>query len=208
MIRENSLDQRKLSYGQKRRFRGLEDYAIGKRLAEATRLMRRIVPSESAKPLEVLELGCGYWGKNIIRLKREFEGFEFAGIDLSVSKKVTDVQLIESDITEWHPFRKYDVVLSLAVVEHLLEPTKHFELIADCLKPNGLAGLTTPTPKADRVLSILSRLGIFDRSEILDHKMYLTETGITRLAHFAGLQIEEFRTFSFGMNQWALLRKP
>jgi cyclopropane fatty-acyl-phospholipid synthase-like methyltransferase len=207
MIGEKSLNQRKVSYGQKRTFRGLEDYAIGRRLAEAKSLIYRLVLTGTEEPLEVLELGCGYWGKNLTRFQSEFKGVEFTGVDLSVAKEGIEVRLIEADITNWRPTRKYDVVLSLAVVEHLLEPTKHFNLIADCLKPNGLAGLTTPTPQAHRALSILSRLGIFDRSEILDHKMYLTESGITQLAQHAGLLLEEYRTFSFGMNQWALLRK-
>lgn len=143
----------------------------------------------------------------MVALQPDYLNVKLTGVDLSVSKETDGIKLIEADITDWKPEQIYDMVLSLAVAEHLLDPASHFALIAKCLKEGGLAGLTTPTPQADFVLRTLGKLGIFDRQEIEDHKLYLTQNGLQTLAKQAGLAVEECYTFSLGMNQWMLLRK-
>jgi trans-aconitate methyltransferase len=199
--------QRETSYGERRTFRGLEDFAIKRRLQAASQLIKTMATQDPGKNHKILELGCGFWGRNLVQLSKEFSHMNFTGVDLSVSNEVHGIQLIEADIMTWEPAHEYDLVLSLAVVEHLLDPQKHFDLIATCLKKGGYAGLTTPSPQAHLALDILSRLGIFDRAEIMDHKLYITETGVRQLATRGGLTIEEIRSFLLGMNQWTLLRK-
>jgi len=198
--------KREVSYGENRSFRGLEDFAIRRRLRPAQQMLKELSHQNPAKNFEVLELGCGFLGRNLTQLSKDYANIRFTGVDLSVSKDVSGIQLIEDDISTWKPSHEYDAVLSLAVVEHLSNPQGHFDLIATCLKDDGLAGLTTPGPQAHLALDVLSRLGVFDRSEILDHKLYLTERGTRLLAKNSGLLVQEFRTFSLGMNQWILLR--
>ena len=205
MVKESAMRKRDIAYGEHREFHGLERYAISRRLKQAHGLLGRLAIQKPKA--EVLELGCGYWGNNLTLLHQEYPNIIFTGVDLSVSKDVTDIQLIQADISSWNPHYEYDAVLSLAVVEHLLNPQAHFRLLADCTKAHGLVGLTTPTPQSHFILNLLAWLKIFDRSEIDDHKSYLTEAGIRTLAENTGFSIQEFRTFSAGMNQWALLRK-
>jgi len=205
MSKESALRKRGIAYGEHREFYGLEAYSISRRLKQARGLLGRLVIQKPKA--EVLELGCGYWGNNLRLLHQEYPHIKFTGVDLSVSKGVTGIQLVQADIFSWNPHYEYDAVLSLAVVEHLLNPQAHFRLLAHCTKAHGLVGLTTPTPQSHFILKLLAWLKIFDRSEIDDHKNYLTETGIRNLAENTGFSTEEFRTFSAGMNQWALLRK-
>ncbi len=208
MAKDLATDKRRVSYGEERTFRGLEDVAIRRRLIKAHRLLEILLYENPEKELQVLELGCGFWGRNLQMLSEDFAGVQFTGVDLTVTKeKIGPVSLFQADLIKWKPGRAYDGVLSLAVLEHLLDPQQHFELIASCLKKGGLAGLTTPTPPAHSILERLARLGIFDRAEIKDHKMYFTENGLTNLAKGAGLALEEYREMSLGMNQWMLLRK-
>jgi trans-aconitate methyltransferase len=205
MMAKSTLQNRNISYGEKRKFGGLEAIAIRRRLKQALDLLRDI--SIQAPTAYVLELGCGFWGSNLIAMEAVFPAMSFTGVDLSVSKDVSHIELIEANVSSWTPNRQFDVVLSLAVVEHLPDPQHHFGLLADCVKDAGRIGLTTPTPQSHFVLKVLSRLGIFDRSEIDDHKSYLTESGIRTLADISRLTFEELYTFSFGLNQWALMRK-
>ncbi len=198
--------QRPSSYGQQRGFVGLEKFAIGKRLERAKKLVGQA--QEKVQQPEVLELGCGYFGLNLVELSREFPSTRFTGVDLSVHSDPQGFSLIESDLSSWSPEKEYDCVLSLAVAEHLLDPAGHFGLIAKSLRSGGLAGITTPTPQADMVLSAFARLGIFDRDEIADHKLYLTETGLRKSVASAGLLLEEYTSFSLGFNQWLRVRKP
>jgi hypothetical protein len=199
--------QRDQSYGQERNFRGLEAFAIRQRVGKSRWLLDQLFADNPGRDLSVIELGCGYRATNLQALSTEFENVAFTGVDLSVNTNSASVELIQANLAEWKPNKRYDGVLSLAVAEHLLDPRRHFHLIADCLEKGGLAGLTTPTPQAHLLLAALSRLGVFDRDEIHDHKLYLTQTGIEGMASEAGLRVEGYSQFSLGMNQWTLLRK-
>jgi trans-aconitate methyltransferase len=205
MMVKSSLQHRDISYGQQRKFSGLEAIAIRRRLKQAFHLLQDV--SMQAPEASVLELGCGFWGSNLIALSEAYPAMSFTGVDLSVSEDESSVHLIQGNVSNWTPNKQFDVVLSLAVVEHLPNPQYHFVLLADCTKKTGWIGLTTPTPQSHFILKALSQLGIFDGTEIEDHKSYLTLSGIQALAHISKLTVEELHTFSFGLNQWALMRK-
>lgn len=203
-------DKRVHSYGEKRNFRGLEASAIKRRLNKASHLIKALILENPGKELHVLELGCGFWGRNLNTLSREFPKVHFTGVDLTVTddRQETLVNLMSADVSNWNSDRIYDGVLSLAVLEHLSDSIGHFALIKNCLKPRALAGLTTPTPSSHLVLETLAALGVFDREEINDHRAYFTETGLKTLAQESNLAVEEYAKMSLGMNQWILLRKP
>jgi hypothetical protein len=61
--------------------------------------------------------------------------------------------------------------------------------------------MTTPTPQAHLILKILSLLGIFDKQECEDHKLYLTRKGIETLAKKSFLKLINFKYISAGLNQ-------
>lgn len=201
---------RSIAYGQTRQFKGLERFAIQRRQRIAQQAMQTLVEARSRQDLDVLELGCGYAGANLQLLAEAFPQAHYTGVDLRVAKDVvgdSPLRLLEADVESWKPKQSYDLVISLAVVEHLVRSAAHFALIAASLTSNGLAVLTTPTPIADLPLRALARLGIFDRDEIADHKTYLTHTGIQIFCKEAGLEIVDYHLASFGMNHAALLRK-
>lgn len=197
------------SYGQSRQFSGLELWAIRRRQRVALQALRGLVHARPGAELRVLELGCGYLGANLQMMAAQFPLVQFTGLDVHIFDEGTSpqIQLIQGDIEVWQPKKQYDLVMSLAVVEHLARPAEHFGVIAGCLKPDGLAVLTTPTPLADIVLRSLARAGIFDRGEILDHQTYLTESGIRSFCRRAKLEIMKYGRASFGMNHTALMRK-
>lgn len=205
-LKSSRLDTRRASYGQQRDFRGLEKFAIQRRLRAAFVLMDKLAAED--RDLAVLELGCGYYGNNLRALKSAYPQAKFVGVDFSVDPDQPEgIELIRADLRTWAPKTKYDAVLSLAVAEHLSEPQAHFELISNCLRSFGLAGITTPAPVAHSMLSTFARLRIFDRAEIGDHRLYLTESGMRGMAAQADLEILEYKTFSLGFNQWMMMQK-
>lgn len=154
----------------------------------------------------VIELGCGYHGTNLRLLSELYPEVTFCGVDLMVSDQpIPRTQLEAADISQWQPAERYDVVLSLAVVEHLIEPLAHFDLIRRCLQPGGIALLTSPTPANHTVWSGLARLGLIHVA-VDDHKLYLTRAGIADLAAEAGLSLVQYRSFQAGLNQYAWLK--
>ncbi len=207
ITREVSMRKRAIAYGEQRQFRLLEAFAIRRRLKAARHLLNLLLESQPDAKLSVLEVGCGFWGSNLSLLQKENASIEFTGVDLSVSRDVKNVKLIQADISTWKPAREFDAVVSLAVIEHLIDPLNHFRLLAASVKQGGLIGLTTPSPQSHFILQMLAKLRIFDSDEIQDHKIYLTETAIRLCAAGADLSIEEYKPFSFGLNQWVLMRK-
>ncbi len=158
--------------------------------------------------INVLELGCGYNGFNLIYLSKIFPAIDFTGVDVSVKKTENpNVNLVCGDIEIWQPKLMYDVVLSLAVIEHLTDPSKHFHLIKKCLNPDGKAILTTPTPFNHIIWSNLARFRMIDVNNIDEHKLYLTRGGIYSLAVTHDLSVIQYKQFQLGLNQYATLAK-
>ncbi len=203
-------NSRDFSYGQNRRLSWLEKIAVARRLSFAIQELA-CLKGDSRSKLDVVEIGCGFHASNLRYLSQRYPEYRFTGVDLQVSKDAQvdgSLELIEADQFSWCAGPDFNMVLSLAVAEHLLEPQQHFELIAKSLSKNGVAVLTSPTPLAHMVLYILTRLRIFDRKECDDHKLYLTEAGIRSMAEKAGLKIKKFSYFQLGLNQVAVLERP
>ncbi len=199
---------RSFSYGQNRRFSALERAAIQRRLRQVIKSLVRLTKDRPNTPIDVLELGCGYFASNLRQIKRLVPNARCMGVDLVVNQEVAgrqDLELLEVELEAWRPPRTFDLVLSLAVAEHLVDIQGHFDLIAKSLRPNGIAVNTTPTPQAHVVLYALGKLGIVDVEEIADHKLYLTRTGISDLAQKASLRVLEYGLFQFGLNQHYVL---
>jgi len=197
------------AYGESRRFRGLEKFAIGLRLKAAVAAFEQQRRALGREELSVLELGCGYNGDNLAYLQARYPRASFLGVDLRVNPELSrgPVRLVAGNMDDWRPPGTFDLVLSLALAEHLVDLPRHFELIADGLAADGVALLTSPQPQAHAVLWMLSLIGVFDKQEIADHKLYLTRAGLQTLADAAALELSDYRSFTMLMNQSVSLQK-
>lgn len=99
---------------------------------------------------EVLDLGCGN-GAFTAQLARE--GYRMTGLDFSESgitlakKNYPEAEFAQHDAQDPLPAGhtgKYDAVVSIEVIEHLLLPRKLVENAVTALKPGGLFILSTP----------------------------------------------------------------
>lgn len=157
----------------------------------------------------VLELGCGYHGRNLFELLKQYPAFQCLGIDKVVNSdiRIKNIVLLSDDMTSWQPPRTADIVLSLALIEQLPDPGQHLQLISEALKPGGIAVLYTPTPDAHALWSLLGKLNFIDTSEGNVHMLYLTQQGINYLAEREGLKMIKRKVFEFGLNQIVLVQK-
>lgn len=163
---------------------------------------------------EVLDLRCGqatmkqYFGSQITtyagverdririrELKQTYSECRFYARDLD-----TDCL----DISE-----KFDVVLMIALAEHLFNQRHVFEQAAAVLKPSGRIVLTTPTPFGnDFVHPLGARLGLFAQSAVDDHIVVYNKRRLKILAKEIGLILHHYKRFQLGCNQLAVLKKP
>jgi len=199
-------NEQKSVYGRKK-LSLIDRLTIHKRLEITKKVIKNYLKEYSNKNISLLEMGCGYQGLNLIRLNKIFPNIEYQGIDLSVTNNTfQNIKLTEKNINQWQPKKKYEIVLSLAVVEHLINPIQHFYIIRQCLKPNAIALITTPTPQNHLLWSNLSRLGVIDANGEEEHKLYLTRGGIFQLARLQKLEVIEYGRFEFGLNQYAIIK--
>lgn len=193
------------AYGQEK-LSFIDRLTIHKRLEIARKVISEYQTEKHKNKLQILEVGCGFQGLNLVRLSQSFSEALFTGVDVRVAAlSHPQVRLIEGNITQWQPKRQYDIVLSLAVIEHLINPIQHFALIRQCLKSDGIALMTTPTPPNHFIWGNLARLGMIDADGEEEHKLYLTRGGIFRTAESQSLVVADYHQFEWGLNQYAIL---
>lgn len=174
------------------------------------RRMEIIAPYVSGR---VLDIGCGfadvyrkyypviqaYYGieqtaTHINKLKSKFpEGTFFVGN-------------LEED--EFSFDKKFDVVLMIALIEHIFNQ-RHLMLQATRnLDANGIIVVTTPTPFGNDVVHRLgAKLGFFYQEAVDDHIVIYNKKRFQILAQRFDLEIIKYRQFEYGCNQLVVLRK-
>ena len=98
-----------------------------------------------------------------------------------------------------------DVILLLAVWEHLRAPEALLVKAREWVRPRGRFILTTPAPASHRVLELGSRLGLLSRHADEEHERLWTIEEIADVAARAGWRVLRTRTFLFGLNQLVVL---
>lgn len=155
----------------------------------------------------VCDLGCGDGSSLRFLSSRIKEGY---GLDKNIREsKENNLYFLSQDITSPLPFEdnKFDIILSLAVLEHLDSFGSLIKEAKRVLKNNGLFILTTPTPASKTLLEFLAfKLKIISEKEIRDHKHYYTKEELINLFK-DNFQILKIKTFSFKFNTLIVLKK-
>jgi ubiquinone/menaquinone biosynthesis C-methylase UbiE len=157
----------------------------------------------------VLDLGCGFEGKFLEGISSKIKNG--IGLDLSVKDNSikSNIELKKYELNKKLPFpdESFDVVTSLAVVEHLSDCENHFLESFRVLRKGGVLLLTTPAPRSKRVLEFLARLGFVSKEEIYDHKRYLSLKDLEDLSKMAGFSEINKANFQFGFNNFLIAKK-
>lgn len=161
---------------------------------------------------KLLDLGCGFKGSFLINQKSKIS--EGTGYDLKVTKqKITNnIKLFSKRLDKNLnlPRNYYDVVTSLAVVEHLDNPEQMIRQVYTTLKNSGSLILTTPSPISKKVLEFLAyRLHIVSEQEIKDHKKYHSLEDLQKMLISAGFKKKNtyLKSFGLGFNNLAVAQK-
>ena len=109
----------------------------------------------------MLVIGCGYWGRNYVRIFHELRGTRVVAVcDQSLER----LETIAAEFPDVKPVRALDVALTLPDVECVVIATPastHFGVAAQCLEA-GLPvlvekPLTTNSPEADELIDLARR---------------------------------------------------
>lgn len=160
------------------------------------------------KNARVLDLGCGFNGKLLQKIREKISSG--VGVDISVNLTIKDprIRLFAQNLNNPSPFSgdTFDIVTSLANLEHLQNPENNLREIRRVLKPSGVLLLTTPSIYGKPVLETLAFFGIISREEIRDHKNYFNKKILTELCSRAGFTSISHRYFQIGMNNFVIAK--
>lgn len=164
-------------------------------------------------PEFLVDLGCGYNAVFLRQIQKQ-ENFKIlAGLDLRVNFSLNreNLQLQEADLNKPLCFKDSiaDIIVFLAVLEHLSEPLLCLKECHRVLKPGGFLFLTTPSPQARHILEFLAFLRILSPQEVADHKHYFSKKEIREILGTAGFQNNniKIKPFQFGFNNLVIAQK-
>jgi len=160
---------------------------------------------------KVLDLGCGYDANflSFIAKKIDFS----VGIDLHPNLKLNHkkIKLIKGRVDAKLPVKsnQFDIVTSLAVIEHLKSPKTMLKEAKRVLKKGGVLIITTPSQTSKPILEFLSyKLKIVSKIEIADHKRYYNKISLIKELVDSGFHKNRIniRRFELGMNLLAIAK--
>ncbi|HJS28695.1 MAG TPA: class I SAM-dependent methyltransferase [Anaerolineales bacterium] len=175
------------------------------------RKANELIP-DSKRSGRILDIGCGsnpyFLAHTYFREKYAIDRLPTGDIHPEIEWQVLD---LNSTPSIPYPDSYFDVITSLAVVEHL-NPTRLVSLLQDThrvLKPGGVLIITTPAAWTTRLLKALSRINLVSQEEIDEHEFQYT---LPLLGWYLGASNFElgkirFGTFEFLMNLWAVAVK-
>jgi SAM-dependent methyltransferase len=176
------------NYYQKSYWENSNKKSFDIRLEPLIKYLRKHFPKKS----KVLDWGCGdgMW----VRLASKY-GFDPLGVDEFSEISDTDGKMIRGNIGSSSLLRKkFDIITSFHVIEHLSDPAGDFEKAFSKLKPGGLMILETPN------INSLS-FKIFKRKwqplHIPEHLNFFSPTVLERIVNQAGGVVQKVSFFSF-----------
>jgi len=158
----------------------------------------------------ILDYGCCQ-GK----LASNFQEKEYVGVDINkeviesakerYSKKnnVNLYTLNEFNIDTY----KFDTVILSAVIEHIDNYNQVLIELYERLEDGGIIIITTPTPQAEKILEYGSKIGIFSKEAIEEHRALFTKSDFIDISENLGLNLEHYELFELGFNQLVVFKK-
>ncbi|ATY32764.1 bifunctional 2-polyprenyl-6-hydroxyphenol methylase/3-demethylubiquinol 3-O-methyltransferase UbiG [Sphingomonas psychrotolerans] len=161
-----------------------------------------------------LDVGCGagLLAEPLARMGAKVTGLDAAPENIGAARAHAaamglDLEYVAGGIEDL-PGRRFDLVTSMEVIEHVSNPAAFVAGLADALAPGGLMILSTPNRTA------LSRLAMITLGEgtgaipkgTHDWHQFLTPDELTALLEGAGLKVSDLRGLGFSPARGFVLR--
>jgi len=116
----------------------------------------KLLRKKNQGPLEILDAGSGF-GQYVYRMSRLFPSSKIKGVDVKQEQiedcngffnkigKGNQVLFEVADLTAFHEPEKYDLILSVDVMEHILEDIQVFRNFFESIKKGGILLISTPS---------------------------------------------------------------
>ena len=153
---------------------------------------------------KILDFGCGYGKMASVLIEEEYTGIdrdkeiiEFAKVNNAERRNAKFYSLDEFENKNY----TFDTVVLSAVIEHLDYPVQTLMELKKHLNDGGRVIITTPSQKANEILTIGSKFKLFSKEALEEHKDLLSKSDFLGISKEIGLKLEHYETFEFGLNQ-------
>lgn len=162
---------------------------------------KKLVPEMiGERQLKILDFGCGngWFISQYIGMGHELHGIDPSSSGIKIAKaKNLDVKFTQSSSNEFLKdyHEKFDLILSIEVIEHVYSPREYMKRLSEYLKPGGKIFLTTPYNGYWKNLAI-ALLGQFDKhyTALWDngHIKFWSRSTLSELINEQDLEITNF----------------
>jgi 2-polyprenyl-3-methyl-5-hydroxy-6-metoxy-1,4-benzoquinol methylase len=149
----------------------------------------------------VLDIGCGSGDLAQLIKPLNYYGYDIDEYSLSLAKKKYPKHVFKNKL----PTKKFNKIISLAVIEHVKGPIKFLNNLKSNLKSSGIIILSTPHPAFEWIHDIGSRLGLFSSHASEEHETLINYKSMLKISRKSGLKIISSRRFLFFANQLFIL---
>lgn len=160
---------------------------------------------------KVLDLGCGIFRwENYIRDEMSYTGIDIEADIISYNKiHYPDHHFVLKDLDEEilsFPENYFDLIIMLAILEHLKNPVKVLCELKNILTNDGIIIISTPHPRGERILNLGSKIKLFSQDKH-QHQPLIDANKMQEIASQSNLKIISIQYFLFGFNQKIILGK-
>lgn len=149
----------------------------------------------------VLDLGCG---NGAFTAQLAHEGFKVTGLDssdtgISIAARSVRAEFVHGNLESGLPERlkgRFDAVIAIEVIEHLLRPRVLFQRAKEALRPGGMLVVSTPFHGYFKNLA-LALTNSFDQHwhplRDFGHVKFFSKSTLTRLFAEQGFEVTAYR---------------
>lgn len=172
---------------------------------------QNIVVPYLASSENILDLGCGIFRwKNKIRENTSYTGIDVEPEIISFNRSnfphyAFYHQNLDQETLPFPP-DSFDLVIMLAVIEHLKNPVHVLTEVRRMLSNDGVIIASTPHPRGELIMEMGSKVKIFSQDKH-SHQPLLDYKKIEEITKESGLKITEFKPFLFSFNQKIVMQK-
>lgn len=133
----------------------------------------------------VLDVGCGK-GHFLKYVYLKNPNIELVGIDKGQASNSNNVEIIDCDIFEYEPMRKFDAVVSLAVIEHVADPNMFIQKLKSLCNKHGIIVIMTVNENSIvfAISKIMNKMALtypFERLYDRHHLNHFTDKSLAKL---------------------------
>jgi len=188
-----------IEYVKKRETKKSLKYRLWRRTYEVLTAIDEFCPRP---PQDIIDLGTAD-SRMLDMVHKKYPDARCAGVEYNQElvdfgrAKFLDLELIQGDIQSLDfPDNSFDVAISTAVIEHVLDPTKVMRETRRVLKSGGIIVLTAPDPFWEYLATMVGHLKNDQHNEVMN---LLQLSDLARKSGFAVLKAQKFMLSPIGM---------